>query len=94
MGKIPHHDCEECPNYLSESHCKVMLSEVALDLINRQKAENERLLKIAKKMHSWIFLHSYDEDEAYKECGLTDEENALFGYSGQFVINIEKVGEG
>lgn len=43
IGKRPLEDCPECPNYISESHCKVRLSEVALDLINRQKAEIERL---------------------------------------------------
>lgn len=42
-GKRPLEDCPECPNYISESHCKVMLSEVALDLIKRQKAEIETL---------------------------------------------------
>lgn len=46
----------------------------------------ERLLKIAKKMHLWIFHHSFDEQEAYDECGLTDEENAILGYGGQLVF--------
>ena len=39
----------------------------------------ERLLKIAGAMHTWIFLHSYDEVIAYQECGITDEENQELG---------------
>ena len=49
----------------------------------------EELLHAAKKMHTWIFLHSYDEQEAYDECGLSDEMNAALGYGGQFVIQSE-----
>lgn len=48
--------------------------------------ENERLLNIAKKMHTWIFLHTGDEQEVYDELGLTDEENTLLGYGGQFIL--------
>lgn len=48
--------------------------------------EYERLLQIAKKMHTWIFLNSENEQEVYDELGLTDEENAILGYSGQFIL--------
>lgn len=47
-------------------------------------AEYMHLLKLAKKMHTWIFLHTFNEDETYKELGLTDEDNALFGSFGKF----------
>lgn len=50
------------------------------------KIEYERLLQIARKMHTWIFLHSFDEQEVYDKLGLTDEENAILGYSGQFEL--------
>ena len=64
-------------------------------VIYRQQAEIERLTTIAKKMHSWIFTNSYDEEKAYAECGLTDEENALLGYCGKIVFESkEMVGEG
>ena len=43
----------------------------------------EQLLKVAKKMHLWIFLHSGDEQEAYDWCGLSDEMNTALGYGGQ-----------
>lgn len=39
----------------------------------------ERLLQVAKAMHTWIFTHTFDEVEAYTECGLTDEENQELG---------------
>lgn len=47
-------------------------------------AEYMHLLKLAKKMHTWIFLHTLNEDETYKELGLTDEDNALLGSFGKF----------
>lgn len=49
----------------------------------------EQLLKVAKKMHLWIFLNSGDERKAYDWCGLSDEMNAALGYSGQFEIRAE-----
>jgi len=52
--------------------------------------DQDRLLEIARKMHCWIFLHTYDEDEVYKELGLTPEENAILGSSGKIEIQIEK----
>ena len=84
----------DCPLYGGDDSCFSTLLKPTLDLINRQKAEIERLLKIEKKMHTWIFLNSYDEDKAYKECGLTDEENALLGYGGKIILeDKEMVGE-
>ena len=58
----------------------------ALSLCKTALSERERLIEIAKRMHCWIFLHTDDEQKAYKECGLTDEENALFGYCGRNCI--------
>ena len=49
----------------------------------------EELFKAAKKMHAWIFLHSEDEQEAYDECGLSDEMNAALGYGGKFELRME-----
>lgn len=36
-------NCDDCPFYGVKEDCEVELPEEALDLINRQKAENERL---------------------------------------------------
>lgn len=80
-------DCDNCPNNFG--NCYANLAGYALDLINRQKAEIERLLNLARSMHTWIFLHTGDEAEAYKECGLTDEDNTLLGYVGKCEIEIE-----
>lgn len=46
----------------------------------------ERLLDIARKMHLYIFLNTIDEQKTYDELGLTDEENIILGYSGEFVL--------
>lgn len=50
----------------------------------------EALLKAARAMHLWIFNHSVDEQEAYDECGLSDEMNAELGYGGKLVIEMPK----
>lgn len=54
--------------------------------------EYSRLLRIAKNMHLWIFLHTGDEQSAYDEIGLTDEENAMLGYGGMFALEELKEG--
>lgn len=100
--------CRKCGNLKKEND----VLNNALDLINRQQAENnrqkaeieklqlsrkqkikeiERLTTIAKKMHSWIFTNSYDEEKAYAECGLTDEENALLGYCGKIIFESKEM---
>ena len=60
------------------------------DVINEAADAIEELLKVASVMHTWIFLHTGDEQAAYDECGLTDEMNAELGYSGQYVIEPPK----
>lgn len=57
------------------------------------KDDRDHLLNIAKKMHLWIFQHTMDEYEVYKECGLTDEDDARLGYGGQFVLTVGKKDE-
>lgn len=57
------------------------------------KIDYERLLKLARKMHLWIFLHSDDEQEVYDELGLTEEENNVLGYIGRFEIEGDENGE-
>lgn len=53
------------------------------------KPSYDELLKAARAMHTWIFLHSGDEKMAYEMCGLSDEMNAFLGYdSGSFTIPI------
>ena len=44
------------------------------------------LLRAAKAMHTWIFLHTVDEQAAYDECHLSDEMNMALGYGGRFEI--------
>ena len=47
----------------------------------------ERLLLLAKRMHGWIYDHSFDEKREYKKIGLTDEEHKLLGYFGGLTIS-------
>ena len=46
----------------------------------------DELLRAARAMHTWIFLNSVDEYEAYEECGLSDEMDAILGYAGSFMV--------
>lgn len=63
------------------------------DAAKNCKAQYEELLRAAKKMHTWIFLNTGDEQKAYDECGLTDEMNAALGYGGRFEIVVPKEDE-
>lgn len=73
----------------------IKLDEIQSKLLEERKRKQkeifeniskERLMEIAHKMHTWIFIHSGDEYEVYEELGLSDEENLLFGYGGQYTI--------
>lgn len=55
------------------------------------KEKTARLEKIARKMHLWIFLNTGNEKKVYDELGLTDEDNAMLGYSGQFTLGDKDV---
>lgn len=86
--------CSQGCNYPSECsyfykpplRCMRQLLSEAADAI-------DELLKAAKAMHTWIFLNSVDEQDAYDECGLTDEMNMVLGYGGQFVAEMSKDGD-
>lgn len=52
-------------------------------------AAYRELLKVAKNMHLWIFNNTVDEKEAYDECELSDEMNALLGYGGQVIVDMD-----
>lgn len=74
-----------------------MLSQAYIDGLSQGKldrrmleAENNHLLSLAKKMHLYIFLHTTDEQKAYDELGLTDEENVMLGYSGEFRLEVKE----
>ena len=46
----------------------------------------ERLLKLAKEMHTWIFLNTGNEQKVYDELGITEEENYVLGYGGKIEV--------
>lgn len=72
--------------------CADLVAE-AIKQIEELTADRDHLLKIAKKMHLWIFEHTCDEYAAYKECGLTDEDDVRLGYGGQFVVEVKNENE-
>jgi hypothetical protein len=55
----------------------------------QENITKERLLELCFEMHKWIYLHTGDEEEAYNEIGLTDEENFLFGYRGKLNMEVK-----
>lgn len=75
---------EELKEELGDKYDRYMY-DMNLELVK----ERERLLHIAKKMHLYIFLNTSDESKVYEELGLTDEENELLGYIGQFEVKIK-----
>lgn len=70
----------EVTEYADRRHPNCPLIEIPCDY--------DELLKAARAMHTWIFLHSGDENMAYKACGLSDEMNAFLGYSGPYSVTI------
>ena len=58
-------DCDNCPcinnDYINVYDCKYALLKNALNLINRLKAENERLSKITRPLIAEIKAEAYKE---------------------------------
>lgn len=84
-------------NNPAEAHnerCAQLLEAIlyapAADVVEKERYDH--VLELARKMHTWIFSNTYDEQAAYDEMGLTDEDNALLGYGGrvEFSVNEER----
>ena len=78
-------DCKKCPNFKDFAECKESLSRCALDLINRQKVEIERL-------NGYLDVISYSTDkikaEAIKEFAERLKEKACrisVSYKGEII---------
>lgn len=84
--------CIDCPLLKTDKliSCEKRLGVLSLNLINRQNEEYEHLLKIARKMHTWIFLNTGDEQAVYDEIGFSNEDNVLLGYGGQIELTVEE----
>ena len=78
--------CEDC-TYNDEPACFAYRLADALIAHGVTKQTTpisyKRLLKLAEKMHTWIFLNTGNEQAVYDELGLTEEENYVFGYGGK-----------
>jgi hypothetical protein len=69
------------------------IRETIMEMATTEVVEKEKydhLLKAARKMHTWVFLNTGDEQAAYDEMGLSDEDNALLGYGGKMEFTVEK----
>lgn len=81
--------CDNCPS----ENCIGCLADRLIDhgvTMQTTPISYERLLKLAKKMHTWIFLHCADEEKVYDELGITEEENYVFGYGGKIEMRISE----
>jgi len=93
-------ECKErnCP-YKDAEQCDSDVMVDALNLLEKLDVEPEELeqalakakaydhlLHLAKAMHTWIFLNTFDEQAVYDELGFTDEDNALLGSIGRPMV--------
>lgn len=78
-------DCDKCTK---EEICLGFTNKRIIEVVTQAADAIEELLTAAKAMHTWIFLNSGDEQDAYDECGLTDEMNMALGYGGQYIAEI------
>ena len=94
--------CEvwDCSFTLAEDGCEECLWNGLVGLIKDFKAADvvdgekyRMVLDAARKMHEWIFLSCWDEEQVYAEIGLTDEVNALLGYGGSVEYRAKKISE-
>lgn len=82
-----YNSCFECPQY---EECSGYENATLSSELEQTADAIETLLKAARAMHLWIFNHSVDEQEAYDECGLSDEINTELGYGGKLIIEMPK----
>lgn len=93
-------ECQErnCP-YKDAEQCDSDVMVDALNLLEKMDVEPEELeqvlakakaydhlLHLAKAMHTWIFLNTFDEQAVYDNLGFTDEDNALLGSIGRPMV--------
>jgi len=84
LSEFYHHKSETQHIALREALNRVPTADVV------SAEDYKHLLRIANKMHLWIFNHTFDEQAAYDECGLTDEDNAMLGYGGSWELRADR----
>lgn len=89
--------CDECPLYCVGVNCSSFeLHRYALDLINRQKLEIERLNKKVEELSDVLsdtirIRYAEAKTEAYKEFAEKLKENAMTKFDWNDYIDIEEV---
>lgn len=75
---------DRCPFYGIKEDCEVELPEEALDLINRQQAEIERLkeqnVRLNKECDHYIHFTEYAKSEAIKEFAEKLKDSLMHNY--------------
>lgn len=70
----------ECESIVQQD--RVDAIQAAIETFGRY----DRVLRMAKAMHTWIFLNTFDEQAVYDKLGFTDEDNALLGSIGRPMV--------
>ena len=69
-------ECKKCPNYEGETGlCKEDLPTVVLDLINRQKAENEQWQQVAFKHEETMQIIATEKQHYFDKLQFTKAKN-------------------
>ena len=97
LCKDPMASCSECFLVVSDRYCERTLMGNALDLINRQKAENEKLQSDNSSMQSTLAKMSMGVEEAKAEAikefaeRLKDKQQTFISdeYAYKFIYLIE-----
>jgi hypothetical protein len=91
--------CTDCPAFIKvdRSNCKKVLIG-ALDIINRQDAEIERLkedneIKSSKRANIFEIVNAFERGkaEAYKEFAERLKENSIATFSFKGVVMVEEI---
>lgn len=66
---------------LKMTHASLELNHASMmEELNGAEEAAKRWKKVAHKLHIWIFHHVCDEEAAYREAGLTEEDDMELGW--------------
>lgn len=86
----PYKDAEQCDSDVMVDALNLLekldIEPEELEQALAKAKEYDHLLHLAKAMHTWIFLNTFDEQAVYDKLGFTDEDNALLGSIGRPMV--------
>lgn len=75
---------------LKMAHATLEVNHASMmEELNKAESKASRWEKVAHKLHIWIFHNTFDEEKAYREAGLTEDDDAELGY-GSLTIEVPK----